>query len=352
MQLAKYPLNLANYMDQNGNLTNDGITLVIRTIQDVQEKITAIGRTELSVIATAAIRDAKNQRQILDAIAQVRGVSVTVLSHTEEADFGVGTAYALMASMGNETPENAIFVDQGGASIQVINIRGGNELVVERFLGKIGTHLVADKVKSIFYAELGLHENQIFPFPRVAGRDSGVLHYLYSLIANLLQLKGEKPSDFLGNSTTAYGVARAHQFCVLPLANPNGDHFTINEVDAALFQLSQLGEKAIKERYPSVQKPLDDFATMLLTYTIMRNFGIDKIVVLPIPGSSLASAVKLLPHWTSASRYTQPYWTGVASSQFDSMHEPLNITTIVNAFRPEKRAQFSLCITCPLAFNK
>jgi hypothetical protein len=344
--MGKYPLNLSHFTE-NGILTEEGIQLIISTIQKVQAQVDQDQLSQWSIIATAVIREAANSKEIQDRVFKAFGIPVTVLSHTEEADFGVGTAYALIAATGREAPENAFFVDQGGSSTQVNYVRVESNTRGGRFLAKMGTHQVVRAIKSVCMS-YGLDENQIFPLPKTVEGQVDFLGSLYSHIADLFKLSADAMTNFQGNADSAYGVARAHQFCVLPLANPSGDHFTTSQVSEALERLSVLNASEIMRLYSSVQNPLEDFATMLLTYTIMNHFDWKIINVLPITGSSLTSALTLLPNWTSPGPYSQPYWSGNSTRNSASTATP-NITTIVNVFKSQDSLPpYNLRLSCPL----
>ncbi len=316
--LGKEALNLSHYTNSDGALTQEGMKRISGVVKDMKSQIIAkdLGRIQLSMTATAAIRDAVNSQMIQDWVFQQSGgIPVTVLSQKQEALFAAITACEFMRARGQDISEKAIFVDQGGGSTQVIKVPVRGEPMGEMFLKKMGTHNVVEAIKGLFMSELGLSHNQIFPFPQATAYGSGLLDYVYSHIAKLFGMTGVSMKNVQASATVGYGVARAHQFCVLPLANPSGDNFTTKQVGEALERFSRLKESEIMRLYPSVQNPLEDFATMLLTYTLMTHFGMNGMNVLPVPGSSLSSAIRLLPTWKSLSPNMKPHIPDQTSGQ-------------------------------------
>ena len=294
---GKKTLNLPHYMN-NGFLTSEGMQIIIDAVlAEIDNIVDKEPRalSQVAIVATAAIRNAHNAHEIEARFSQESGgIPMTILSQEQEAALAVATAYAHIGTQGQKVPKDVIFLDQGGGSTQVVEVNNG--VIVENFFEESGTHHVVGKLKELFKNS---KDDRLFPFAPSGDYGDGLLESLYSHVATLFQTKGTEIRGFFPNTTVAYGVSRAHQFCILPIANPSGNYFTIHQVGAAIERFSVLNERQILEKYPSVQNPQEDFATMFLTYSLMRYFGVDRIDVLPMPTSSLASAINFLPHWTT-----------------------------------------------------
>ena len=87
-----------------------------------------LGAEVIKPVATAAIREARNKREVVHAISEVSGVEVEVLSEKEEGRLSfIGATKAL----GHPVKGKIGVVDVGGGSSEVI--LGTVEAGVERF---------------------------------------------------------------------------------------------------------------------------------------------------------------------------------------------------------------------------
>ena len=99
-----------------------------------------LGARPLSVVATAAIRDARNRDELVDSIEARAGVAVEVLSEQEEARLSFLGA---TRTLGAPLPGDVAVVDVGGGSTEIaVGTLAGGVAWSESF--RIGSGLLAD----------------------------------------------------------------------------------------------------------------------------------------------------------------------------------------------------------------
>ncbi len=104
---------LRSYLTNDQVLTEEGIELLIKTLKSFQEVTRHHQLTSIKCVATAAVRQAKNQANILAAVAKETDFSIRVLSEYEEANYGY-------LAVVNSTPfTSGITVDIGGGSTEI-----------------------------------------------------------------------------------------------------------------------------------------------------------------------------------------------------------------------------------------
>lgn len=114
----KETVGLAGYME-NGILTEEGMYRAADTINGFIEVIHKFGIQNISVFATASLRNAVNQEEAVRFIQERIGAPVTVISGDEEArlDF-IGATQLLSVKDG-------VLVDIGGGSTEVVLFSNG-----------------------------------------------------------------------------------------------------------------------------------------------------------------------------------------------------------------------------------
>jgi exopolyphosphatase / guanosine-5'-triphosphate,3'-diphosphate pyrophosphatase len=109
----KVVARLRDHMNDNGMITPAGIDIVIGTLKKFQEITRRYELTNIRGIATAAIRQAVNQDEILKKIASETDYSFKVLSEKEEAYYGY------LAVINSTNMLSGITIDIGGGSTEV-----------------------------------------------------------------------------------------------------------------------------------------------------------------------------------------------------------------------------------------
>jgi exopolyphosphatase / guanosine-5'-triphosphate,3'-diphosphate pyrophosphatase len=109
---------------KNGKITAEKIAEVAEVVTTQVRLAQEMGAEVIKVVATAAIRDAKNQNKVVKAIEEAAEVQVDVLSEEEEGRFAfIGAT----KSLGHPVEGRVAVVDVGGGSSEVIfgTVAGG-----------------------------------------------------------------------------------------------------------------------------------------------------------------------------------------------------------------------------------
>lgn len=113
IQNVKAVARLRNHLTSEGILAPKGIDILINTLLSFQEVTRYHQIKGVKCVATATIRQAKNQQEIIDRVKQETDFSIRVLSEYEEAFYGY-------LAVVNSTPFNrGITIDIGGGSTEL-----------------------------------------------------------------------------------------------------------------------------------------------------------------------------------------------------------------------------------------
>lgn len=172
---------LGRGLAQTGKIAYENIDRALTAIQRfaLVSKLMRVGTTH--ILATSAVREASNSKAFVDAVEEIMGAKVTVLSGAEEAHF------AALGALSGMPGFDGVVGDLGGGSLELSSIAGGTDSTGE-------TH------------ELGVIRLQ---------DDSGVSPSKAQAIANK-RLKKSKLIDGAGGAFCAIGgtwrsLAKVHQ---------------------------------------------------------------------------------------------------------------------------------------------
>lgn len=116
----KVMCSLGRGVETTGKLSPEGVTLGLATLLRYKTMADAMGVSWLDVVATAAVRDARNGREFVALVERETGFTVRILSGADEAELsaeGVISAF----------PEADGFVgDLGGGSLELVDVRRGS----------------------------------------------------------------------------------------------------------------------------------------------------------------------------------------------------------------------------------
>ncbi|WP_310195518.1 Ppx/GppA family phosphatase [Neobacillus niacini] len=110
---VKAVARLRNFLSEDGFLAAEGITKLIEVLQVFQEVTRHHNLKEVKCVATATIRQAKNNEEILTRVNKETDFTMRVLSEYEEAYYG------FLAVIHSTTYEHGITIDIGGASTEI-----------------------------------------------------------------------------------------------------------------------------------------------------------------------------------------------------------------------------------------
>jgi len=136
-------VGLASYLLPEGYLSDLGIDSCIRVVKDFLELSQAYKLEKMYMIATATIREARNQNEILTRIKRASGITVELLDDDKEGLYGYkGVALEHQIQKG-------LIIDIGGGSTEVSVIKDGKlKDSASLILGSLNSYITF--VKEIF----------------------------------------------------------------------------------------------------------------------------------------------------------------------------------------------------------
>lgn len=116
---------LGRGLGKSGKIAYENIDRALTAIQRfaLVSRLMRVGTTH--ILATSAVRDASNSRAFVDAVEEIMGAKVTVLSGAEEAHFA---ALGVISGMPGFT---GVVGDLGGGSLELSSIDGGTDAAGE-----------------------------------------------------------------------------------------------------------------------------------------------------------------------------------------------------------------------------
>ncbi|WP_416149345.1 exopolyphosphatase [Salipaludibacillus sp. HK11] len=109
----KVTARLSTYITNERTMTQEGIEVILSTLAKFESVINDFQLTEIRGVATAAIRNAENKAEILQAISEKTPFLISVLSEHEEAYYGY------LAITNSTNISQAITIDIGGGSTEI-----------------------------------------------------------------------------------------------------------------------------------------------------------------------------------------------------------------------------------------
>jgi exopolyphosphatase/guanosine-5'-triphosphate,3'-diphosphate pyrophosphatase len=121
-QSFKEEIRLAEFLTESGDLSKDGITTLLATLNRLKNQARDIKIDETLAFATSAIREANNSEKVLTAVLDETGIDLEVLSGEDEARF---TFLAVRRWVGWSAGD-VLLLDIGGGSLEIA--RGDQEI--------------------------------------------------------------------------------------------------------------------------------------------------------------------------------------------------------------------------------
>ncbi len=110
------PIRLAAGMTKQGTLSKASMVRALEALRKIADIFRARGVVRRSVVATSAIRNARNRQDFVDQVRTFSGLRVRVISGQEEARL----AFESAARNFNLTAQRCAVVDVGGGSTEVV----------------------------------------------------------------------------------------------------------------------------------------------------------------------------------------------------------------------------------------
>ncbi|MBE5102238.1 Ppx/GppA family phosphatase [Bacillus aryabhattai] len=256
----KMGVRLRTYLNDEHILSNKGISSLIDTLHSFQLLLHHYKVTDITCVATATIRQAKNREDILRIVQERTGFNLTLLNEYEEAFYGY------TAVIHSTDIKEGITVDMGGGSTEITYFRN-RELVEYCSLPFGSLSLTLDFVKgSVPTAE---EKERIRQYVRSQFED---LPWIF-----------DKKIPLIGMGGSARNLAQLHQHLInYPLAGIHQyemDVSTIQEIKEKLKSLTltelQKLEGLSKERADTILPSIEVFE-MLLDSSKATKFIISK----------------------------------------------------------------------------
>lgn len=217
---------LRTYILPNGKMSDEGIEVLSKTLTSFKEIIDDYGVTDINAVATAAIRQAKNQKKIMDKMFELTGIKLHVLTEEEEAYFGfVAVAHSM------DTP-SAITIDIGGGSTEITLYE--NKELKKTFSFPFGTVSLKQK------------------FVKGAVINSSELEKLADYVKNQLNsldwiINKKLPIVAIGGS--ARNIAQVHQQKTdYPISSVHQYEIRYNEMNDLKFELAMMNFDQLKQQ--------------------------------------------------------------------------------------------------------
>jgi len=104
---------LSMHIDVNGNLSEEGLHILIETLLKFKMILDDIAEMDVFAAATAAIRQANNRETIIRKTEEQTGINITIISAEEEAYYGY------LAVIHSTNIPTAVTIDMGGGSTEI-----------------------------------------------------------------------------------------------------------------------------------------------------------------------------------------------------------------------------------------
>lgn len=110
---VKAVARLRSHLNQDDNLAKEGMDILINTLQNFSDVLKTYNLTDFVCVATATIRQAKNQDELKQLVKEHLDWEMRILSEQEEAFYGY------LAVVNSTSIKEGITIDIGGGSTEV-----------------------------------------------------------------------------------------------------------------------------------------------------------------------------------------------------------------------------------------
>ncbi|HET6369720.1 MAG TPA: Ppx/GppA phosphatase family protein [Nitrospiria bacterium] len=114
-------VRLGEGLSKSGVISEGAMGRAIDALRRFRSEMKGLTVERVAVVATSAVREAANRRELIERVRNEIGWNLEVVSGEEEARL----SYLGICAGLREFPEDALLVDVGGGSTELIRIRGG-----------------------------------------------------------------------------------------------------------------------------------------------------------------------------------------------------------------------------------
>ena len=171
--MVRVPLRLGQESFVTGKISNEKAKQLVRLMKAFKQLIKIYDITDYRACATAAMRDAKNTKELVKEISKETNIKIEIISGQEEAAIIYESHFA--DSLNKDL--NYIYVDVGGGSTEISVITKGE--LIESKSYDIGTvRLLNNKVKSEEYERLNADLSELkvlYKFNDIIGSGGNII---------------------------------------------------------------------------------------------------------------------------------------------------------------------------------
>lgn len=156
---VKSVTRLRNYLDEEGNLSQEGIVTLLKTLRSFKEIVKTYSIHTLICAATATIRIAKNREKIKKIVYEQIGWDLEILTEEEEAFYGY------LSVVNSTNIHEGLTIDLGGASTEITYFNDRKMVYSHSFpFGSLSLKYIFNEMKDINELELYIN-NQLSAIP-------------------------------------------------------------------------------------------------------------------------------------------------------------------------------------------
>ena len=133
LSLVRVPLRLGFDVFEKGEIPEDKIEMFVKTLQSYKLLLEVYNVKHFIAVATSAMRDTANSKQILNRIKRETGFDIKIISGEEEANY----IYESHVAENLSNNESYLYIDVGGGSTELSFFSDGKLITKESF--NIGT---------------------------------------------------------------------------------------------------------------------------------------------------------------------------------------------------------------------
>lgn len=248
----KAVLRLGKGLTATGRLNQEGVEQALTVLGRYRAITQAMGADPFEILATAAVRDARNGREFVQAVEQrLPGVAVRVLSGAEEAEYSsLGVLCGIPSAEG-------ILADIGGGSVEVVRLTPHGILASQTL--KLGVIRLGERAGGDPARARDLAEAELSAIPWLAdgeGRDLYLVGGAWRALARVHMTQ------------VGYPLQMVHQYTV-----------GREEARELARMISSTGRRALERIHGISRKRLDDlpFAGAVLR-AVLKAAGCNRVV--------------------------------------------------------------------------
>lgn len=200
---------LGQFIDENDNLSNEGIEKLLVTLEFFKILCAKNNVAQTIVVATEAVRRAKNKNEILSLVKEKINLNIRILSGLEESAYGYRTIKATMDI------SDALLIDIGGSSMEITLVKN------KKIYNSISLPLGSIPLTKLFPFDTPGDKNMTLSFKK----------FIFDEFDKLTWLSGAKNLPLIGIGGTARSVGKIHKkFINYPLDLLHNYTISLNEI--------------------------------------------------------------------------------------------------------------------------